>query len=112
MKWSSNSENMVIRANKKLWIIRRLKNMGAKDTDLVEMYTKQIRCLLELAAPAWHGAITMEERTKIERIQKSAAHIILGEDYLSYRCALKALNLDSLENRRDKLCFNFGRKAP
>ena len=111
MKWSSNSENMVSRANKKLWILRRLKNMGAKDTDLKEMYTKQIRCLLELAAPAWHGAITMEERTNLERIQKSAAHIILGEDYLSYKCAPKALNLDSLENRRDKLCLNFVRKA-
>ena len=38
--------------------------MGAKDTDLVEM-----------VAPAWHGAITMEERTNIERRQKCAAHM-------------------------------------
>ena len=73
---------MVSRANKKLWILRRLKNMGAKDTDLVEMYTKQIICLLELAAPAWHGAITMEERTNIEDTKECSPHYPWGGVYL------------------------------
>ena len=77
----------------------------------MDVYTKQIRSLLELAAPAWHGAITQEERTDIERIQKCAAHIILGEDYFSYKVALKFLHLDTLQSRRDKLCLNFAKKA-
>ena len=111
MKWSSNMENMTKKANKKLWILRRLKYLGADEGDLVDVYTKQIRSLLELAAPAWHGAITQEERTDIERIQKSAAHIILGEDYFSYKVALKFLHLDTLQSRRDKLCLNFAKKA-
>ena len=29
--------------------------------------------------PAWHGEITQVERLDIERIQKSAAHIIIGD---------------------------------
>jgi hypothetical protein len=111
MKWYSNTENMVNKANKKLWVLRRLKYLGAGETDLVDVFIKQIRSLLELAAPAWHGAITQEEIINIERIQKSAAHIILGEDYFSYKVALKFLNIDTLQSRRDKLCLNFAKKA-
>ena len=44
----------------------------------------------------------------IERIQKCAAKIILGERYISYRQALKT---QSLQSRSDKLCLNFAKKA-
>ena len=111
MTWVSNTENMVKKANKRLWIVRRLKHLGAQQDDLIDLYMKQIRSVLELAVPAWHGAITQVERMDIERIQKSAAHIILGERYISYRQALRTLNLQSLQSRRDKLCLNFVKKA-
>ena len=54
----------------------------------------------ELAVPAWNGAITQEV---IERVQKAALHIILGDNYVSYRTALQSCNLTSLESRREKL---------
>ena len=111
MTWVSNTDNLVKKANKRLWILRRLKFLGAQQDDLIDLYIKQIRSVLELAVPAWHGAITQEERVDIERIQKSAAHIILGEEYSSYREALESLNLQSLQSRRDKLCLNFAKKA-
>ena len=111
MKWTSNTQNMIIKANKKLWILRRLKKLGAKVTDLVEVYTKQIRCILELAAPAWQGSITQAERISLERVQKCACYIILGNDYISYRNALTALNLESLETRRKRLSRKFAIKA-
>ena len=111
MKWAANTLNMVSRANAKLWIIRRLKNDGAKMTDLVDIYCKQVQSLLEFAVPAWHGAITEEEKLDIERVQKSACHIILGDSYISYRSSLKSLNLDPLTLRRDKLSLKFAIKA-
>ena len=46
--------------------------------DLVDIYVKQIRSVLDLAVPVWHSGITLIEQVDIERIQKSAAHIILG----------------------------------
>ena len=100
LKWVSNTDSMVSKANKRIWIVRRLKYLGAEVGDLLEVYIKQIRSVLELAVPAWHGAITLAEQFDIERIQKSVAHIILGHDYVSYREALKTLNLESLNNRR------------
>ena len=111
MKWSSNTNNMIFKANKRLWILRRLKYLGAKIPDLVEVYTKQIRIVLELAVPAWQGAICQAEKLDLERIQKSACHIILGKDYNTYQHALKTLQLETLEDRRLKLTLKFALKA-
>ena len=111
LKWTSNTENMVMKANKRIWILRRLKYLGAKDCDLIDIYLKQIRSVLELAVPAWHGGLTLAEQMDIERIQRSVAHIILGDKYCSYKEALKTLNLESLQARRNKLCLKFARKS-
>ena len=76
-------------------MIRRLKGFGAQPHELVDMYTKQCRSILELAVPAWHGAITFVERQYIERVQKVALHIIMGDQYESYSNALKQTNLET-----------------
>ena len=111
LKWTSNTSNMVKRASKRLWMLRRLKNLGAKQVDLVDVYCKQIRSVLELAVPAWQSSVTKTEKQDIERIQKSACHIIQGSDYISYKNSLIALQLESLETRRVKLSMNFALKA-
>ena len=111
MKWISNTEDMVKRGSKRLWLLRRLKFLGASVSNLLEVYTKQIRCILELAAPAWQGGITLAEKQDLERVQKCATHIILGSDYTSYQDALETLQLDSLEQRRTTLALRFAIKA-
>ena len=108
---AANTAYMVSRANRKLWVLRRLKALGANYEDLKEVYTKQIRCILEYAAPVWHSSVTGQDRNHIERVQKSAFRIILGEQYQSYTSALKYLKLDTLFNRRQKLCMKFGKKC-
>ena len=40
MKWSANTEQIVERGYKKLWIIRRLKELGAQKPELVDIYIK------------------------------------------------------------------------
>ena len=111
MSWKSNTEHMVLKAYKKLWVLRRLKEMGANGDELIDLYVKQVRSILELAVPAWQGAITQEDRNDIERVQKAAHHIILGDKYVSYRTALKQTGLQTLEARREKLCLKFAKKA-
>ena len=104
LKWSDNTDYMVKRAYKKLWILRRLKALGAGPKELLDLYVKQIRCLLELAAPAWNGSLTRSEIVDIERVQKCALRIIFGASYEDYSNALEMSNLDSLEKRREILC--------
>ena len=52
MKWSANTEQIVERGYKKLWIIRRLKELGAQKPELVDMYIKQVRSILEFGMEA------------------------------------------------------------
>ena len=111
LSWCSNTLYMVKRANKKLWCLRRLRRLGATTIDLVDVYTKQIRSLLEFAVAVWHPSLTNEESLKIERVQKSALCIILGTNYKSYRSALKHLQMESLFSRRNKLCKKFAKKS-
>ena len=102
---------MVKKANKRMWILRRLSFLGASQGDLIDVYTKQIRSIVEYAVPAWQGGISLSEKSDLERIQKAACHIILGKDYLHYEQALEALQLESLEDRRNKLSLKFALKA-
>ena len=67
LSWKSNTE-LVKRASKKLWCFRRLKNFGADTEDLLEVYLKQIRCLLEYAVAVWQPSLTYEsESRKLQR---------------------------------------------
>ena len=92
-------------------MLRRLKNLGANKDDLLEIYRTQVRSVLELAVPAWQGNLSQTDKINIERVQKSALHIILGDEYISYKNAIKTLDVDDLETRRNQLCLKFGKKC-
>ena len=96
---------------KRLWILNRLKNLGAAESELLDVYTKQIRPLLGYAVPVWHPNLTQTDSDSIERVQKSALKIILQEKYESYDSALTRLKLEPLHDRRHKLCTKFALKA-
>ena len=85
--------------------------MGASQTELIDVYQKQVRSVLELAVPVWQPGITKFEKNQIERVQKCALFIILGEQYTHYTNALELVNCESLEDRRKKICEKFVRKS-
>ena len=111
LSWSANTNHLVERCYRKMWVMRRLKKLGANESDLMDVYTKQVRSVAEYAVPVWNAALTVEEVTKIERIQKTACNIILGEKYNSYTSALNILGLEKLSARREKICTKFAKKA-
>ena len=85
--------------------------MSATMEDLKEIYVKQVRSVLEFAVPAWNSALTEVEKVDIERVQKTALHIMLGDEYQDYRSALRTVGLEPLGDRRHKLCLKFVKKA-
>ena len=111
MKWSSNTKYIVKKGYSRLWILRRLKALGAGPEDLKDVFLKQVRSVLELAVPAWHPGLTQADSLDIERVQKAALYIILGEKYTTYSSALKATKLECLAARRSNLCIKFAKKA-
>ena len=58
-------------------MLRHLKALGASISDLLDVYEKQIRCVLEFATAVWTPGLTQDEVNQIERVQKAAFSIIL-----------------------------------
>ena len=102
---------MVAKGYKRLWILRRLKNLGASIADLLDVYCKQVRSILEFGVPVWHSGITKGESKDIELVQKAALHIILGSKYSSYKEALQTMDMKTLADRRTDLCLKFAKKS-
>ena len=92
-------------------MIKRLKNLGASAEQLLDVYIKQVRSLLEVAVPVWHSSLTLSDKLDIERVQKASLQIILGQEYISYNSACEDTNLLTLEARREKLCRKFANKS-
>ena len=111
LKWKSNTNEMVLKSYKKLWMVKRLKQHGANLEDLTDVFIKHVRSILEFGAPVWTSGLTKVESHEIERVQKSFLHIALGENYGNYEDALKTTNLESLEERRMLLCTKFAKKS-
>ena len=55
-------------------MLKRLKGLGASEEEMLDVYTKQIRSVLELAVPVWQPALTKQEVKQIERVQRCALH--------------------------------------
>ena len=77
---------------------------------LFDVYTKEIRSILEMAVPVWHSALTNKQTADIESIQKVAMQINLQENYISYAFACTKFASQTLEERRTKLCYRFATK--
>ena len=67
--------------------------------------------MLEYCSTVWHSSLTESDSKDIERIQKASVKIIMGNRYSDYNNSLKFLKLESLEERRSKLCLNFAKKC-
>ena len=111
LSWSANTDSIVERCQKKMWTLRRLKKLGANKDDLIEIYIKQIRSIAEFAVPVWNSSLTGDDVASLERIQKTALNIILGEQYESYTSSLKTAALMKLSTRRRKMCIKFAKRA-
>ena len=70
-----------------------------------------IRSKLEQSSVVWHSSLTENNRKDLERVQKSAVKIIMKNSYTSYEDALKTLKMESLEDRRTKLCLKFAKNC-
>ena len=92
-----------------------LLNRAAKFTsnrnDLKSVYLTYIRSILEQSAVVWHSSLSAKNRRDLERVQKVAVRVILGEKYSNHKNGLKVLRLETLAKRREKLCLKFAKNC-
>ena len=110
LRWEKNTEFICHKARKKLWLLRRMKSLDLTNMQMLDVYCKEVRSILEMCVPVWHPGISKKQAAQIERIQKIAFRIILGSGYFNYDHALKTLKVDTLQKRRITLCKTFATK--
>ena len=116
LKWNSNTQYLCAKAYKRMWCLRRMKKLDIEPYIILDIYIKEIRSVLELAVPAWHSGLTKKQSLDIERVQKVAVRIILSDSEtglceFSYQMGLVILELEPLEDRRQRLCRTFATKT-
>ena len=71
IRWQKNTDYICLKARQKLWTLRRMKKLHFDIFQLLDVYTKEVRSLLELAVPVWHSSLTRLQSAQIERIQNN-----------------------------------------
>ena len=111
LSWKSNTDSITKKAFGRMTLLRKLVGFGIPRKDLVLIYILFIRSKLEYCSEVWHSTITQEEIQDLDRVQKCAVRVIMGEDYEGYEEALLSLELEDLSIRRENMCLSFAKKC-
>ena len=110
LKREENTKDLVKKGNARMCLLRAVSIFDPPLQDLKKIYIQYIRSILEQSCVVWHSSLTQEDTENIERVQKNALSVILRSNYRDYENALEKLNLESLKERREKLCLSFAKK--
>ena len=94
-----------------MWIIRRLKALGASITQLVDSLQKQVLSVLWLGAPAWSCQLTMSEKNDFDRVAKVGLKIIFGVNYNGFENSLNSANILRPTDQFTKMTKQFAVKS-
>ena len=92
-------------------LLHRASGFTSNVPDLRSIYLIYIRSVLEQSAVVWHSGLTKKNRKDLERVQKSAVRVILKGKYTTYKEGLRRLNIETLDQRRERLCLRFAQNC-
>ena len=107
----SNTEYIVQRAWKRMWVIRRLKALGASEQELLNVLRAQVISILQFASPAWSTLITVKEGSQIESVLKTGLFLVYEHRFQSFSWALNEAKMKNLQDQRTKTFQVFTRKC-
>ena len=111
LKTISNTRYIIKRAWKRMWVVRRLKTLGASEKDLLSVLRAQVLSVLQFATPAWSTLITQKESDQIESVLKTGLYLVYGQRYESFLWALRQANMSSLSEQRRKMFYNITKQC-
>ena len=111
LKWNENTKYIVRKANQKMNLLHKFSKFTRNKSHIMHIFKSQVRSVLEYCSTVWHSSLTKSDSKDIERIQKAAVKLIMGDKYEGYSRSLKFLNLDTLHERREKSALKFAKKS-
>ena len=104
LKWQTNTDYIIGKAVKRLFLLKFLKKFGADKIDMKRFYISAIRPTLEYGAQVWHGGLTKAQSSSIEKVQRRALRIIYSEK--DYEKLLLKAGMHTLEQHRNTMCID------
>ena len=111
LKTCSSNSYIIKKAYKRMWIVRRLKALGASTEKLLDVLNKQVLSVLFLGAPAWYCQLTIAEKTQLNRVLRCGLHIIYGDSYGRFRQSVTRAGMLTITEQLHKMTAKFARKA-
>ena len=108
LSFERNTQDICRRAFARISMLTKLKYVGVPLNDLIQVYILFVRSLLEYCCVSWHSSLTLAQSENIERVQRTALKVIMGNLYTDYESSLEFCDIVSLFNRREKRCLTFG----
>ncbi len=95
LTWSAHTDAVLKKAHQCLFFLRRLRKFGTSPRILRSFYTCTVESILTGCITAWFGNSTAGNRTALQRVVRTARHIVGGElpslqDIYTRRCTRKA----------------------
>ena len=81
LKWNAHVNNIVLKASKRLYLLRLLKRADLDVKSLIQFYCTCIRSILEYACQTFHSSLPQYLSDDIERIQKRTLRIIFPDQH-------------------------------
>ena len=72
LKWDENTNNILRKAQKRLYFLKRLKQAGTSKKDLFRFYTSIVRPVCEYAASVWATNLTQAHKDKLGKCSKAS----------------------------------------
>ena len=111
LKWEAQILQMVSRASKTSWVLRRMRALGVDLKTLVNYWKSEGRTHLEMACVVWSSSISLSQKKALERSQRVAMAAMTGHWAPSPTDQLAELGLELLASRRDQMCVKFARST-
>ncbi len=95
LTWSTHTDAVLKKSHQRLFFLRRLRKFGMSPSILRSFYTCTVESILTGCITAWFGNSTAGNRKALQRVVRTARHIVGGElpslqDIYTRRCIRKA----------------------
>jgi hypothetical protein len=105
LSWENHVNAVCAKAGTRLHFLKLLKRSSLTFDDLLLYYKSIIRPVIEYACPVWQSGLTLDQRGRLESIQRRALHIISGSLDYELNCAL--YDIETVDTRLDILSRQF-----
>ncbi len=107
LNWEAHVSAIHAKACKRLHFLKLLKRSSLSSHDLLQYYKTVVRSVIEYACPVWQSSLTIEQRDRLESVQRRAIRIISGSSDYELYCTIYGIEPLSVRlNELTKSMFN------